>query len=478
MPANRCSAPGPSARQSGNLSLYNRAMSPARPLPARLTLIAAVAAVLLPALIFYAILLRRAVNLPFVDDYDALLQFLNSGAQVHGLFAKAAWFFSAQHNEYKLFFEEGIVWLQLALFGHVNFLWLCALGNSFIAVLALQLWQLFLPHRGDLPTRLLLFLPVSWLLFQLQYVETVDSAMASLQNLPVLVFSLGAFMLLPRASLRSFCGALVCMALAIASSGNGVFVLPVGLLVLLLHRRFLRILPWLVVSALCLAAYAWHYNVLSSQSPHTRSVFATLLHLRVGYILAFMGSAFGHPQRFAPFLRAAITGAALTLWFALAALRGYFNRRPVVATFLLFLLITSVGVAGLRSDFGVQQSLVSRYAIYSALLLILAWFIFAEDVVLPRLGSRPGQQLLAGFTLASVLFALIMDVLGWRSLVQRDTYLVQGMRACQHGVAQYGVLGPLPPLPNQTIDVVAIDRHAASTLVQSEALHIYRPPAS
>jgi hypothetical protein len=43
-------------------------MSPARPLPARLTLIAAVAAVLLPALIFYAILLRRAVNLPFFDD--------------------------------------------------------------------------------------------------------------------------------------------------------------------------------------------------------------------------------------------------------------------------------------------------------------------------------------------------------------------------------------------------------------------------
>jgi hypothetical protein len=48
--------------------------------------------VALPAVIFYAILFRQLINLPFLDDYDAVLGFLNRMAELHGLAAKFVFF--------------------------------------------------------------------------------------------------------------------------------------------------------------------------------------------------------------------------------------------------------------------------------------------------------------------------------------------------------------------------------------------------
>jgi hypothetical protein len=144
--------------------------------------------VALPAVIFYSILLRHLSPLPYLDDYG-LLHFLNEISELRGAAAKGLCFLAAQHNEYKIFFENAVAWLQLQSFGHVDFRVLSAIGDGFVLLLGVLLWKMFLPGHKDLGARLTYFIPIAWLLFQLEYCETLNWATA-LQNVAVPFFAL------------------------------------------------------------------------------------------------------------------------------------------------------------------------------------------------------------------------------------------------------------------------------------------------
>ncbi len=436
--------------------------------------------VIFPAILFYAILFREAVNIPYQDDYDDLLDFLNRIAELKGFTAKTSYFLAAQSNEYKLFFAHGLAWLQLELFGHVDIRVLCALGNGFILLLGLLLWKMFLPDRKDLTSRLAFFIPVSWLLFQLEYAGTLDWAMPSLQNLPVVFFSLGAIYFLVRPTRWAFFGALVFLILAIASSGNGFLVIPIGVLILALAHQYARIASWLMVSAGCIAAYAYQYNVMSSQSRPDHSVFSTIIRTRPHYALAFIGSAGGFVPA-APILHAKVffcffLGLVLCLFFVYLAWRGYIRRNPLVAYCALFLLLTAAAVAGLRSDFGIGQSLSSRYRIYSALFLIFAWFAIVEEFLQHRTAPLERNRILLGAIAAAVLFSLGVDAWGWRYLRARDRPIVLGMAAYEHPASPESSSGPVLPVPGQPKILDELDRRAPVLLGESIKLGIYRPP--
>lgn len=302
------------------------------PGPERTKTLAAAFFVALPAVLFYAILFRQAVDLPDMDDYEALLGFLNQMATLRGVSAKLSYFLAAQHYEYKLFFEHALFWLQLDVLGHVDFRLLCAIGNGFVLLLAILLWKMFLPGHRNLAERLMLFIPVSWLIFQLQYVETLDWAMASLQNLSVLVFSLGAIYFLTQETRRAYFWAVAFLILAIGSSGNGLLVVPIGVLILVLHRQYVRIAGWMMASAGCMAAYAYHYNIMSSSDPH-HSTFWTLIHVRPLFLFSFLGTAAARPLNGGYFavniLFCPMLGFLLCAFIVVFLHRGYFSEKPI-----------------------------------------------------------------------------------------------------------------------------------------------------
>src|ERR1700753_3053665 len=140
----------------------------------RLKSVVPVILLVLPAGIFFTLLFRSAVDVPYGDDYDVALSFLNKMAKLKGGSAGLSYFFASQQNEYKLFFARFVAWLQLALWGRINIRLLCALGNVFVLLLAILLWKMFLPECRNLNRRMTLFIPVTWLIFQLQYAETLN----------------------------------------------------------------------------------------------------------------------------------------------------------------------------------------------------------------------------------------------------------------------------------------------------------------
>ena len=453
---------------------------PKQALPSlRLKALLSAIAVALPAVLLYSILLSQASDLPIYDDYRLLLGFVNEMVGINTLSAKASYFLGAQHNEYKLFFAHGLVWLQFVALGHLNMKLLCAIGNGFVLFLGILLWKMFLPKYKNIASQLVYFIPVSWLLFQLQYIETLNWATGSMQNLPVLFFSLGAIYLLVQATNREYFGALVFLVLAIASSGNGLLVIPIGVLILALDRRYGHLLPWLVVSAGCLAAYAYRYNIMSSQSPVHPSILSAVTGLRPLFVIAFIGNAAAFPIRagflgvsalLCPFL-----GIVLCTFFFYLVRRGYCRRNPLVCYCVLLLLLTAAGAAGLRSELGLMQSLTSRYGIYSALLLIFAWFAIVEEFLLNE-GTTRRNNILTSAIAFAVAFSVIMDVGGWHYSVVRNHELIRGMAVFEHPVSPESTAGPVLPLPNQPASSDLIDLQARAILIQSIELGVYRPP--
>jgi hypothetical protein len=431
------------------------------------------ALVTMPAILFYLVTFRTALNIPFLDEYRCVLLFLNRWKLLHGFSTKLSFFLAWQLNEYKLFFLEGVVWLQYRLLGHVDFKILCLAGDLFILLLGILLWKMFLPSRKDLALRLAFFIPVSWLLFQLEYWEILNWASAELQHLSGIVFSLATLFFLLRTSRTAFGLAAACFILAFASSGSGLLLVPAGLAILVAGRRFAATAIWLCTSAGCMAAYFYHYNVRSSQVDPHRSIFAILLHINPVHMLGFAGCAAATP------IASVTLGLLLWVFFGWMAWRGYMRRNPLISCCVLLLLITSIGVAGIRSEHPIEQFLTSRYTIYSVLLLIFAWFMIVEEFL--QHGRRPdlnNNAYLASVT-AAVLFSLFMDGVGLVHIRSHNQALIQGMQIFEHPSSPgstAGLYGPYMIAPYETAQPPEFNVFARRTLIDSMQLGVYEPP--
>ena len=395
--------------------------------------------VLAPVAIFYGILFHSLTSIPNEDDYETILAFLNETVRIDGFRRKCIWLITSQHNEYKLIFEHAVAWIQLQFLGHVSIIALGVIGDLFVLFIAGILWAMFLPDENDMAKRLALFVPVAWILFQLQYAETLNFVTASLFNLPAIAFSFCAIYCLCRRD--HFIAASACLVLAVSSSGNGLLMIPLGIVILLRDVR--RLFVWLGVSCLCVGVYAFRYNLMSSQSPsrYGSSVIEAAQRINPLYFLALLGSAGSSPVRIGAYFLSLTLCAA----FVYFGMRGWYRRNPTVAYCIAFVLLTAVGAAALRSDFGVGQSLQSRYAIYSALLLIFLWYAIVENLF--HGWTRKQRRVVVSVAIAmSICFSVNMDFIGHRYLVDRNARLRTGLFAFQHEGAQT----PVIPIPRST----------------------------
>ena len=432
---------------------------------------AALSVVLFPALIFYSLLARHAINIPLLDDYNGVLEFLEHLSRLPTWAAKSGYILTAQHNEYKTIFANAVIALQYALSGHPNFILLSWLGNLFVLPLGYLLWRHFLPTEADTARRLLLFVPVSLLLFQLQYAETLNWSMPGLENIPILAFTLASIAFLVRGGSRDLLWAGAFMVLAIGTSGNGFALVPLGALLLLLRKELRRTGLWVGLGVLCAAGYFYRYNFHSSQQSSNGSVLDSVHSLNPIFTLSFMGSAVGNPhpvfQYVSVLLGAVILG--ILVWMA----KSHYGRiNPTIFSFAIFLALTALAVSGVRSKLGFDASHAGRYKIYSDLLLICCYTFLVERY---WRGGRPRHRLYFLVALiASALFCGVFDLAGNRKLSTRQSDMVEGAAMYERSNHQRG-----PVLLNGTERTPAAIRinHLAQPIIQeSESTGLYRFP--
>ncbi len=419
-----------------------------------------VLAIFLPLVAAFGVLYRQRLSVPYHDDYGVILSFANEYEQLHGFTAKALDIATKQTNDYKLGLVHFVVAIELGLTGRLNFAFLVTLGNVCLLAIACLLWRVYRREGIPLNQQLLEFVPISLLLFSLTYWETVNWAMAGLQNFSVILFSLLAiYFLVPREMKSRGAPILLfgCMSaiLAAFSSANGFLLAPVGLLLLLRRRAFVASAVWCISFVLPIAAYRYHYV------PYHVSV--TTMHRgsyvgKVAYYFAFLGCAI--QQRWL----AAILGLVIFAVLVLAARSGFERTNPISSYLSLWILLTAAPVAWLR------QGIASRYSIYSLLLLISCYW-FVMQYLSGRGFSR--KRFCVMSIVLGATFCFVSDILAYGHLEHRREMVLLGIENYR---ANPTVNSPQND-PEIKADAAEEDEFERVTLTRAIAEHVYALPA-
>lgn len=361
------------------------------------------AAIIAPIVCFYAILARYLINLPREDDYDTVLPFMARLSRMDSLH-RLEYVFRFQHNEYKTMFANAIFAGQYAVLGHPNFIFLCVVGDLLVLALFFGVWYGLMP-KLDLEQKLLMAIPIALVLFELRYAEALNWSMPALQNISVVVFSLFCVACLTRGPHWAAC---LLFALSIASSGNGFILLPIGIWVTVRRRAWPQLAAWTAVFAALAAIYFFHY-VRYSPNNSPVAPMRMIQQLNPIYTLSFMGSLIG-----LQWALSASVGAALLFVFFLMVRNRYDRVNPAVFYFVIFLILTAIAVASIRSGLGLYQSFTGRYRIYSVMLLICSYLF----------GMQTSKRWFRPALITSILICIMGDVYGYLYYRRRATEIV------------------------------------------------------
>ena len=113
---------------------------------------------LLVILLYLKYLTTNIYNVPFWDDWDSCLDFLNNYLQANDFSTKISLLLK-QHNEHIILFTHLIQLLQLKLFGTVNFIYLVIFTNIILFLIIIFLLQ-YIKSNICLLDKLLIILPL------------------------------------------------------------------------------------------------------------------------------------------------------------------------------------------------------------------------------------------------------------------------------------------------------------------------------
>lgn len=404
----------------------------------------------IPVAIFVFVVLRYSVNVPWFDDFDPFPDFLRQWILSGSSTEKIKLLF-APNNEHRMVFGKGIALLYYALTGTLNFTFLHIAGMLFTLGTLLLIWQAF--RRAQLP--LYLFLPVPFLLFQLQYHLVFLWAICSLQHQPVVFFVCLSMFLLARkqigwAILAAFC--------ANFAMSNGIFVWVGGAGILLFQTRYRGLALWCVSGLTAVMLYFSGMSSLNNES--SLGFFLQNPHLSFLGFFAFLGGLFDFvPDRsiqvrtVLPILMGMATMVWVVVWLLsfllpwLQRVAGWPKNIPIwVQRFIhksestrraqlsyfclgvMFFLLANAGViALLRPRFGFFVMVVSNYKIYPALFLVVSYLAFVNSTA----GSWQKQGFGWGFALSIGIWGLSLIHYG-PTISERRKYLLANAYNQEH----------------------------------------------
>lgn len=346
--------------------------------------------VILGAIVLHvSLVIFYSTNVPFWDDYDAILNFLNefkvNSDDRLGLLL-------SQHNEHRIVLDRLLTLGDYYLFGEINIRHLIYVGNSFIILLLIIAFRISIPilQNWQEPWKWAALLPIPFLLLNLQSWENFLWGMASIQNLGVLFFSFLTFYLLFYKSLnRGRLGlAILCSAIATFTSGNGFLSLFISLFIMVITKEKKKyILLWIFSTGLLVFAYLNNYY----SPPGHPSLLNALVNQKIEvvlYFLTLMSSGWGVGYNV---IFSSIIGIGFLLAFSWLIKKNIHVSNPLLLSILLFLLLTICLISVSRAGFTAIQALDMRYRIYS---LLLSAFTFLAIISVLKEPYYRGQMIL------------------------------------------------------------------------------------
>ena len=236
-----------------------------------------------------------------------------------------------------------------------------------IIFLAIIFYKSVKPNRD----KLILFLPVTFILFNFSYGESSTWAMAALSNFYMIFFAFAAIYFINLESKKYLLIAIIFALLASFSFGGGLLVFAPLILICLYQGRHKDGL--LLVFILLAALYVYFlYDPLGGLSRPAISLDIKNLADMLLFFIVFLGSPLKNI-----YLSFAL-GLVLLLIFFYLTIKKYFRHNIVTYSGMIFILILAAGASYSRFSFGIGYALVSRYAFYSSVYICLCYLAFIE----------------------------------------------------------------------------------------------------
>jgi hypothetical protein len=351
----------------------------------------------LPVSFWIFVILKYAVNIPWFDDLDPFPDFLRQWIKADSASEQIRLLFQP-NNEHRMVLGKLSALFYYKFFGSLNFIFLQIVGACFTLGTFLLFWLSFRSSKINN----LYFLPVPFLLFQLQYHLAFLWSITSLQHQSVIFFICFSIFLLSRDRFLLALLIAVCTTFVMSS---GIFVWVGGAAILLWRLNFRHLAVWCVTGAMAIGLY---FHGMTTQGNESGLDFLVQSpHLALLGLLTFLGGTFDVfpwlpvevrsilPALFSPFVLFWIVVWLLAMylpkvrqlfrvsWTMPAVFRSLVpigTERNAFPVFLLgvlvFLFANATAIGLFRTRFGLSVMLVSNYKLYPALFLITGYLTF------------------------------------------------------------------------------------------------------
>jgi len=341
---------------------------------------------LIPFFINGLFVFRYSVNIPYYDDYDVILNFMNTFVQTETPMEKASLLF-LQHNEHRIVFDRIITICYYYLFGEVDFKSLIVFGNLGWALTVSMLMVCLKKNLNSL----YYLIPIPYFLLSFSHWENMFFAMAAIQNYWFIFFTIAFLISLSKDKVILSC---VFFLMALFTSGGGVVLYPLGNLFLILRKKWKFFLFFFTVSTCCIIFYFHGYY----KPPYHPGILEVALNpfRAMTYFLIFLGNVVPLQTKY----------SALPIGFLLCSLAAYLVLKRHDHLFWKLIICFVIMIASLttitRSGFGVEQAAASRYSLFP-LLVLISIYVLAISSKMPRMTSI-FRSVLFGVVVGAVLF--------------------------------------------------------------------------
>ena len=311
--------------------------------------------VCLATLIYIGSIYRFSYNMPYGDDYDAVLGFL-SQYSVADPWQRLVLLFS-QHNEHRVLLTHAFEVIDWKIFGQINFMHMIWFGNLGWFLVVYAMWS----YAKSQSISLIAFGPVIILLFSFSHYEMMTWAMTSIQQYYQVLFSIVALSLMVRHRwilLTPF------FLLAVFTGGGGLILMPLLILYLIWSKNYRLLIPFLMlfIATLCIYFYLLPYVNLTPSSKFMGALSHPID--MATFALGFIGGV-GNIQLLG--LSSILITGALLLALFLKQAQFMLKESPFLAWLCVYIGLTAGLAAINRLDIGVHAGGDSRYSEYSLL---------------------------------------------------------------------------------------------------------------
>ncbi|MFT4033325.1 MAG: hypothetical protein QM669_12965 [Siphonobacter sp.] len=342
----------------------------------------------IPILVFFFVVFMYASNIPFQDDYDGLLEPVTRIASLSSFewsgFFKIIWI---QDDERRIVLDRVIAIALYGISGSLNFKAILLIG--LLSVVGLFVIFATVIKQAKLPY--LLLISFSLLLFHIQYYEAILWPMIPLQHIAVYFFALLTSYFLYKHSQLLI--AILFAWLTVCCDVSGTFILPTGVVLLLIQKRWKGLFIWSLLVGISVGFYYYKLELPAYRPKPLENLRHPLLILSNLFTFSGLSVDFNGILSFKFRIILIISWGffliiyTLTRVFSLIKNCFFIDKKPLTSHWeitlwggIIHIGITMLAFAVGRAIEGLDAVLISRYKHVGFIWLILIYLLFITSL--------------------------------------------------------------------------------------------------